>query len=187
MNAEALQRIIDEVHATSAQQWLFRAVALLAALGAVVSTAPVGDGVWIAGAFVVGVLAAASAVRPDTHTALAVVVLVVWNWLASVDDVGTPFLPIAAVCLLVYHSVVALSASLPIGGTLPRPVLARWLRRTVLVGAATVALWATTALLDSRDAPGNGLLTALALAVLTAVAVMIRSRSLDQPASQLDN
>ena len=174
-----VQAIVDEFHRTTAQHWRLRALAVSVALGAVLAAAGATGRLWPAGLVIVGALALASAVRADTNVALLLVVVVVWHWLATIDDPGTPWLPVAALCLLVHHTVTALTASLPAGGEFPREVLVEWAGRTALVGAATVALWALVALLDGRTADGNGALTALALAVAGALAVAIRSRSLD--------
>ncbi len=181
MNPPMLQRWIDEFHATSLQQWALRLVAVVASLGALLAAAGANGRLWPAGLFIVTALAAASAVRPDAHTALIVVVVVAWHWLATVDEVDGPWLPLAAVCLLVHHAVIALSASIPVGGVLPAATIVRWAGRTALIASATVGMWAVVAVLDGRDAPGNGLLTALALAIVSGAAVMIRSRSLDRP------
>ena len=181
MTPPALQRWIDEFHATSLQQWVVRLVAIVAALGAVLAAAGANNRLWPAGLFIVTVLALAAAVRPDTHTALFVVAVVTWHWLATVDEVGGPWLPIAAVCLLVHHAVIALSASIPVGGVLPMTTIGQWAGRTTLAGGATIGVWALVAVLDGRDAPGNALLTGLALAIAAGAALMIRSRSLDQP------
>lgn len=174
-----VQAIVDEFHRTTAQHWRLRAIAVFAAVGAVLAAAGANGRLWPAGLVIVTALALASAVRADTNVALLLVVVVVWHWLATIDDASTAWLPVAAVCLLVHHTVTALTASLPAGGELPRQVLVEWVRRTALVGAATVALWAVVALLDGRAADGNGALTALALAAAGALAVTIRSRSLD--------
>lgn len=180
MNPPVLQQWINEFHATSLQQWAFRLVAVVASLGALLAAAGANGRLWPAGLFIVTVLAVASAVRPDTHMGLVLVVVIVWHWLATVDGVGGPWLPLAAVCLLVHHAVIALSASTPIGGVLPTVIVLRWVGRTALVASATVGMWAVVAVFDSRDTPGNALLTALALTIVTGGAVMIRSRSLDR-------
>jgi hypothetical protein len=180
MNPPMLQQWIDEFHATSLQLWAFRLVAVVAPLAALLAAAGANGRLWPAGLFIVTVLAGASAVRPDTHTGLIVVVVLVWHWLATVDGVGGPWLPLAAVCLLVFHAVIALSASVPIGGVLPMATVVQWIVRTALAASATVGMWALVAVLDGRDAPGNGLLTALALAIVAGAAVTIRSRSLDR-------
>ena len=155
MNPSVLQQWIDEFHATSLQQWAFRLVAVVAPLAALLAAAGANGRLWPAGLFIVTVLAVASAVRPDTHTALSVVVVVLWHWLATVDGVGGPWLPLAAVCLLVHHAVIALSASIPIGGVLPTATVLRWMGRTALVASATVGMWALVAVLDGRDAAGQ--------------------------------
>lgn len=181
MNPTSLQRWIDEFHDTSGQQWLLRAVAVASALGAVVAAAAANERWWPAGLIVVGVLATASAIRPDTHVALVVVVVIVWHWLATVDGVGGPWLLVASLCLLVHHAVIALSASLPTGGDVSSATIAQWLQRIALGGAMATVVWILVVLFDRRDAAGNGLLTGLALAILAAGAVLIRSRSLDRP------
>ena len=180
MNPTSLQRWIDEFHDSSRQQWLLRAIAVAASIGAVVAAAGANERWWPAGLIVVGVLATASAIRPDTHTAVVVVVVIVWHWLATVDGVGGPWLLVASLCLLLYHAVIALSASLPTGGDVSSATIGQWLRRTALGGATATIVWLCVVLFDRRDAAGNGALTALALAILAAGAVLVRSRSLDQ-------
>ncbi len=179
MNPSTLQRWIDELHGTSRQQWLLRLLTVLAPLGALLAiTAEVGTW-WPFGLVVVTVLASASAVRPDSHTALATIATVAAHWLVTIDRIDTPWLPVASVCLLAYHAVNALAATFPTGGEVPMATLAQWLRRTMFGASVTVGMWILVVLLDRREAPGNGLLTALALAILGGSTVMIRSRSID--------
>ena len=128
-------------------------------------------------------LAVASAVRPDTHTALLVPVIVGWLWLVSVDDLDAPWLPVAALCLVAFHAVTALLASLPTGGAFPGSILRREARRLGLVAAATVAMWGVVVVLDQRDAPGNGLLTGLGLVIVAVAAALMRWRSLEGPSA----
>ena len=181
MNSNSLQRWIDEFLETSGQQWLLRVVAVLAPVGAVLAAAAANERWWPFGLFVATVLAIASAIRPDTHTALVVVVAIVWHWSTTVDDLGTPWLPVASVCLLVFHAVTALSATMPIGGELPLATVKRWLRRVAIVAAATVSMWVLVLVLERREAEGNGLLTGAALAIVALGAVFIRSRDVESP------
>ncbi|BAN00950.1 hypothetical protein [Ilumatobacter coccineus] len=181
MNAARLQQWIDEIHATSRQQWLLRLLALAASLGAVLAATGANGRWWPLGLALVAGLAIASAVRPDTHTADVTIAIVVWHWLAVVDDVTTPWLPVASTCLLVYHSVIAVSASVPIGGVLPTATLAAWLRRVGAVSSATVVVWVLVLAFDRRAADGNGLLTALALAIAAAGVAIVRARSIARP------
>lgn len=177
MNSAKLQGWIDELHGTSRQQWWLRLVTVLAPLGALFAvTAEVGTW-WPFGLVVVTVLACASAIQPDSHTALVAIAVCAAHWLITVDRVDTPWLPAASVCLLAYHAVNALAAAFPTGGKVPTPTLVRWLRRTMFGASVTVGMWLLVVLLDRRDAPGNGLLTALALAILAGAMFMIRARS----------
>jgi hypothetical protein len=181
MNDTRMQGWIDELHDTSGQQWLLRTIGVVVALGAMASAgAEVGRSSPF-GLFVVAALAIASAFRPDSHTATAVIAIIAWHWLVVVERIDTVWLPIAACCLLTYHSVIALTATFPVGGVVPTATLLQWLRRTAIASGATVAMWMLVVLLDRREAPGNGLLTALALVIVASGAVAVRSRSLDEP------
>lgn len=181
MNPSLLQQWIDEVLESSLQQWLLRTVALLMPFAALLAAAGANERWWPAGFFIVGILGAAAAMRPDTHAALVVVIAIVWHWLATVDGTGGWWLLGAALCLLVYHGVIAISASLPTGGDLPLSTIGGWLVRTATVGVIATIVWGFVVVLDRRDAPGNGLLTGLALAVIAIAAVLIRNRSVGRP------
>jgi len=172
--------LIDEFLATSAQQWLVRLVAVVTPMGAVLAASAANERWWPVGLFLVAWLGVVSAVRPDTPLALVTIVVVVWHWLVAVDGVSTPWLPIASICLLLFHGVIALLATVPTGGELPVATLGQWARRGALGGCLTVTVWGLVVLLDRREAAGNGLLTAVALAIVAAGAVTIRSRSLDR-------
>ena len=89
MNETRLQGWIDELHETSGQQWGLRLVALMASLGAMASVAAELGRWWPFGLLVVTVLAVASAVRPDAHTAAALICVVAWHWLATVDRIDS--------------------------------------------------------------------------------------------------
>lgn len=181
MNPSILQRWIDEIQETSGQQWLLRLVAVAASMAATLAATGASGNWWPIGLTLVAASAIASAVRPDTHIATFVIVIIVWRWLVAIDDLSTPWLPVAGVCLLVYHSVIAISASVPIGGDLPISTLAQWVWRSALGGGATIGVWGLVVMFDQRDAAGNGLLTGIALAIAAAGAIALRSRSLAAP------
>jgi len=180
MNETRLQEWIDELHETSSQQWGLRLVALMTSLGAMASVAAELGRSWPFGLLVVVVLAVASAIRPDNHTAAALICVIAWHWLATVDRIDTVWLPATTCCLLVYHSVIALTASFPVGGVVPVSTLLIWLRRTGLGACMTLFMWGLVVLLERREAAGSGVLTALALALAAAGAVLVRARSVDQ-------
>lgn len=181
MTPSVLQQWVDELLATSRQQWLLRLVTVAAPLGAMLAVAAEVNAWWPFGLVVVTILAAASAFRPDSHTGIVVIVIVAAHWLATVDRSESPWLPVASVCLLTYHAVTAMTATFPAGGNVPSETIGRWVLRTAVGGGFTVALWALVVFLGRREAPGNGLLTALALAIVAGAAIMIRSRSVEDP------
>lgn len=176
--AGTLQRGVDDLLGVSAQRWLLGAVSVIAAVAAFVAGSIAGDRWWLPGIVIVAVLAVVSAVRPDEHVAVVVVIAVAVNWLVCVDDLDTLWLPVTAVVLCVYHAAIALVALVPTGGTIPIAVLVRWSVRTAMVAAATVAMWMLVVVLDRRDLPGHGALTALALLIVATSAIAIRFRSI---------
>lgn len=181
MNSSTLQQWIDELQETSAQQWAFVVTAVVSATGAVLAATAANEGWWPIGLVLVFGLALASAVRSDNNTALLAIGVIIWHWLATVDDVSTPWLPVAGGCLLLYHSVISLSASVPPGGNVASDLLAQWAARIGLGIVATVAVWLVVTVFDRGDTAGNGLVTGIALAVATAGALMIRTRSINHP------
>lgn len=179
MNAATLQRWIDEVLETSRQQWLLRAVAFVSPIGAVLAATGATGRSWATGLVLVSLLAGAAAIRPDTHISLVGIALIMWHWLATVDRIDTWWLPLAVICLVVHHTVAALTATIPTGGEVPGRVLRCWSGRLLACSALTVVVWVATVGMDRRNAPGNGLLTALALGVVASTALLIRSRSVE--------
>lgn len=177
MSARSLQRHVDSVVEASRQQWFLRLAALTTAIGAMFATTAAA-GRWSAlPLIIVPILAAITAMRPDSHAALVLMVVVMWHWLATVEGIDTPWLPITAACLVGHHSVVALMATVPIGGVLPPGTIVRWLRNTGVAAGGGLVMWALVVVLDRRDAPGNLVLTVLALVVVAAAATAIRSAS----------
>ncbi len=175
--AATLQRAVDEFMEVSRQRWLLGIGAVATATTAFAAASVASGGWWLPGLVAVIALAVVSAVRPDDHTGLVVVGVVIWQWLARIDDVGTPWLPVAACCLLVFHALTALTAVVPTSGTIPGATIRRWTERTAVVAVATVAMWIVVVVLDRRDLPGNGALTGLAVLIVAAAATAIRARS----------
>lgn len=179
MNPDRLQAWIDELQGTSRQQWALRVIVVLTPLGALAAVVAEAGRWWPFGGVVVTAMALASAFRPDSHTALVTVAIVVWHVLVTVERVDTPCIAVVGCCLLLHHSVVALTATFPVGGVVPAATLLGWAQRTGLVGGLTVGMWALVTLMERRDAAGNGLLTGLAVVIVAAIALVVRSRSLD--------
>lgn len=168
MNVDVPARLrrLDRV---SPQRWLLGTTAAAAAMGSSIVTGVSGGGLTPAVLVIVGVLAVLSAVWPHTHTALVLVSVVVLQWLVVTDDPTGPAVVAMALLLLVFHSTVALMANVPTTARLAPDILWCWLRRVVLVAAATVATWGIVLLMDRRAASGSvaatlaGFVTALVL------------------------
>ena len=184
MNVDGLQDLLDRVRVTSWQRWLFIAVAVVSVVGASTLTAAVaGHLTGIVLALVVG-LAAVACARADTHTGLVAGAIVVWQWLATVDDVSSPWTVAVAACLLVFHTLLALMAVTPITAVVSPPILRTWGRRLLIVLTATLAVWMCVLVLDQRQSPGNVLLTFAGFVTLTVLVFLARTAS--EPSDPLD-
>ena len=172
-----LQQWFDRLVLIPAQRWLFVAVSLCCVAGTSTITAMVaGSQPGVAIALMV-TLATTAVIRPDSHGALVVEIAVVWQWLAAVDDVTTPWAIPFAVLLFVFHSAIALMAVTPLTGHIHGGLLLRWLRRGGFVVAATIGAWAIVVIMDQRQAPGNAALTVLGFTTLTVLILLMRERS----------
>jgi hypothetical protein len=181
MNVGELQLLIERLATVSLQRWAFVVSSLVAVVGASTCTASASgqqSGVVLALIVGFGVLAV---IRPDSHTALAVETIVVWQWLATVDDLTTPWAIPMALSLLVFHTLIALMAVTPISAVVDRVVVARWLWRCGAVATATVAMWLVVVLVDGRNADGNAALTAAAFATAAALVVALRANRSSAP------
>jgi len=184
MNVDWLQRLIDRLALVSWQRWALIALAVVAATAASTVTAlAAGRQTDVVLVLVVG-LGVASAVRPDSHTAAVVMAIVVWQWLASIDDAMTPWVIALAALLFVFHAAVALMAVAPVSAEIEWSVLVRWVRRGVVVVGATAAMWALVAVMNERRAAGNVALTVVGLLVLTALVLVMRIAS--RPTNAVD-
>lgn len=184
MNVEGLQDLIDGVRITSWQRWLFIALAIASAVGASTMTAHVAGQVTGVLLALVFALAAVACARADTHTGLVTGAIVVWQWLATVDDVSSPWAVGVAVCLLVFHTLLALMAVTPITAVVAPPVVRCWVRRLLVVAGAALAVWVCVLVLDGRQTPGNVLLTLSGFITLTVLVFLARASS--EPSDQVD-
>jgi hypothetical protein len=175
MNVEWLQALIGRLVLVSWQRWGLIASAVAAATGASTVTALATGRQTGVVLVIVVCLAIASVVRPDSHTAAVVVAIVVWQWLASIDDSTTAWSIALATLLFVFHSTVALMAVTPIGAVIEWSVLMRWSRRGAVVVGATVVMWALVVVMNERRAAGNVALTAVGLLVLTTLVLVMRA------------
>jgi hypothetical protein len=153
-----------------------------AALVASLSAGASGGGQSAMVTLVVVAFALSAAVYPAGHAALAVLVVVTWQWLATADDALSPLAIATATDLFVFHVLIALLASTPVGAALDRAVLVRWAQRTAIVGSASMVMWGAVVLMDQRRAAGSVALTFAGFAVAAAsIVALIAALRRDQP------
>ena len=184
-----LSHMIERLLLVSRQRWVLVAVSLASAVAASwLAAAEEGNQTGVVVVIVVA-MAIAATILPDSHAALFVVAVILWQWLASADDVLTPLAVPLALCLFVFHATIALMAVTPISAHVDRPTLARWMMRSTYVAVATVAMWVIIVVMNERRAPGSATLTALGFVTLTILILALRSstrarrtpESLDSP------
>lgn len=173
-----LQRWIDTASLVSTQRWAFGVVAVVSIVGALVFTSVGTDDRfgWFA-VLTVG-LAIVATVEAGSHTAAVVIGLVVLQWMSATDDVTTVRSLPVALCLLVFHCLLASMAVTPHSATVHPDVLRRWLQRTGAVAIGTGVVWLLVGALERRDAPADPQLTALALVATGAGVVLLLRQSL---------
>lgn len=177
MTVGQLQQWLDRLVLIPAQRWVLMALSLGCVAGASTITAQVaGSQPGVAVALMVA-LAAVAVIRPDSHSALVAEGVVVWQWLAAIDDVTTPWVIPFAMLLFVFHTAVALMAVTPLTGQIHGALLLRWMRRSGPVVAATIGVWAIVVVMDQRRAPGNEALAVLGFTTLTVLILVTRERS----------
>ncbi len=180
---------IEYLMSMSGHRWALAALAVFAALAASSGVGAAAGRQNSAVLVVVFVLGLAAVVRPGTHTAAAAVAIVVWQWLAIIDDRTTPWVIPVASCLLVFHAAIALMAVTPITVEIDRVTVRRWVTRTLLVGLVTVPMWAAANVMESREFPGSAALTMLGFATLRALVLVVRREidRVDDPGNQADS
>jgi hypothetical protein len=174
MNWDRLQRPVLQLPRVPWQRWVLIVLAVIAAaLASTFGALAAGHQAVVLLVLIVA-LAIASVVWPDSHAATAVEAIVVLQWLASTDDTTTAWAIPVALCLFVFHVVIALMALTPISTTIARSILLRWARRCAWIVAATVGMWVVVFAMAERRARGNAALTAVGFVVLAGLVVMTR-------------
>jgi hypothetical protein len=114
--------------------------------------------------------------RPDSDLGLCLVVVIGLYWAITVHDRLSVWVLPAALCLLLVHTSLAASTTSPVD----RPTNAtrdRWSRRTAIVAAITVGVWAATYVFGHVTSPTSVILSALGFVVVCAIALLVRSGS----------
>jgi hypothetical protein len=169
-----LQQGIDRLGLVSWQRWALIATAVLTAVAAsTICAVEAGHQTGVV-VVLVALLALAAASIPDSHTALAVQGLVVWQWLASTDDLTSAWVIALALCLFAFHTLIALMAVTPISAVVDRSILVRWSARSGYVAVATIGMWVLAVVLEERRAPGDASVTFVGLVALILLVVAAR-------------
>ncbi len=182
-----LSHIVERLLLVSLQRWMLVAVALVSAVSASwLAATEEGHQTGIVVVIVVA-LAIGATILPDSHAALFVVAVILWQWLASADDVLTPLAVPMALSLFVFHTTIALMAVTPISAHVDRPSIVRWAVRSSYVAFATATMWVIIVVMNERRAPGSVTLTSVGFVTLTILILVLRSstgtrrESLDSP------
>ncbi|HET6624747.1 MAG TPA: hypothetical protein VFG63_00020 [Nocardioidaceae bacterium] len=162
----AARSFLDGLTGLTGQQALLRVlVAALPGLafgvevqaGAPVQTVPVA---------LVLVLTVISALVPDSHGPLAVVLVLGGYWVISVEESLSWQLLVLTGLLLAFHVVCLLACYGPASVVLDRVLIGLWLRRTALLGAVAVLVWLAARLAGGLDLPASPWLFAAGLLVV---------------------
>ena len=172
------QERLDQLRAVSGQRWVLVLIAVITPVLACLATGVASGSNPTAVSVAVAGLAVCAVLRPDAHTDIFVLIVIVGFWLAQVDDVVTPWAIVVALAMLGHHVVMSMMAAAPNGAVFDPAIVRRWLMRSGLVSIATGGVWATVFALDHRRLAGNAALLLAALVALVLATVGIRARSL---------
>lgn len=173
MRLAALHDWVDRQLAVSAERWWLRTAAFASVIAVAFAVERDIGGVSSWFIVVVGLIGMASVLGPDSQMSSLVILIVVWRWMATVDDpISWPVI-VVAIGLHVYHSTLALLAAVPDSATIPHSVIARWMMRSAYAVGAGAATWLLTIVLDGRSFGGSAFLTAASLAIVAAGGVTL--------------
>ena len=170
------RRVTVLVPRLSVQRGVLATIAIVAAIAASAATglaAGQQSGVVLV---LVVVLALAGVAFPDTFAATAVEIVVVLHWWASTDGATTAWSVATALCLFVFHAVIALMALTSFTATIARSILVRWVRRSVWVVLATIGMWLLVRGMAERQARGSAALTVAGFVTLAGLVLATRNR-----------
>jgi hypothetical protein len=115
--------------------------------------------------------------RPESSVVTVLVAGHILHWIVAVpvpvELSGWLRLLAAALLLLLVHLTASLSASLPPAAPLPAVTVRRWARRSCVVAALSVPVWAVAALAAQQGGLGEVGLTYAAIAAVAVLALAI--------------
>ena len=173
-----LQTLVDTIRPTSSQRWLLVVVAVSAPLVASMLIATGSGGLSTGSVVLVCLLAGlatAAAAYPDAHTGLVIIGIIVWQWIASVDNASNVRSVAVALCLVAMHSALALMAVTPYTAEVERSVLRRSAGRAIDVFVPTILVWLFVVAFDGVNRPGDAFLAFLALSTVVVGVIALRA------------
>lgn len=171
----------------SRSQLVVRGLLAAASLTLLVLTLAASPHPIIVAAIVLVALTVYAAIEPDSVLVTVLLGGHVLHWLSAVpvpdDTAAWVGLLAAAWAGLVLHLTASLAASLPGAVPIPRLSLRRWARRSGIVAAATVPVWAVAMLSAQEAVEGEVSLTYAAIAAVAFLtfSVWLLSRDADRP------
>jgi len=124
-----------------------------------------------------------STAAPDTHLGLLIVLLAGSHWLATVDDVTTPWAMGFATGIALAHTSMAAASVSPPAARWSEAMRRRWARRLLTQIAVIVPTWAVVAILAEIDIGANAVVMAGALLVVAVVGLWARHGALERDPS----
>jgi hypothetical protein len=161
-------------------QLALRGLVVLAMVGALATTrATDGDTLPTLEGAIVG-LALLSAVLPDAHLGLLMLVLAGSHWVAAVDEATTPWAMGFAACIALAHTSMAAATVSPVAARWSRAMRRRWARRLLVQAAVIVPTWAVVAVMAEIDIGASAILMAGALLAVAVVGLWVRHGALER-------
>ena len=164
---------MSRLAALSRQQWLLRALVLLAPACAFAVEVRAGAAVQLWVVVLLTGFTVLSAAMPDSHAPLAVPLLVAGYWAMEVGEQISVSLLAVTVAMVGFHVACLLAAYGPPSVALDSVLLRRWTARAGLGCAAAGGVWLAARVADGRDVPGNGWLMAAALLLVVGWAALL--------------
>lgn len=167
---------LDALSRLGRQQRLLRSLLVLLPAAAFAAEVGAGAAVQLLPILLVTGLAVLSALAPDSHAPLGVVLVVGGYWAIEVDEQLSSWTLLVTVLLVVFHVVCLLASYGPPSVVLSAAMLLLWLRRGLVATGAGVLVWLAGRVLDGVDPGSSGWLLAAALLALVAWIVVLGRR-----------
>lgn len=164
-------RDLRRVFVASTQRWIIAGLAIASATAPSIALSVVDPHPHLWVPIAIAALAAVAAAQPDTHVALLVIAALVAQWLALDDDPTSIWVAVTAVCILVFHTLIAFMAATPPTTTAGTLVTRRWTGRTAVVATAFIALYVFAITAAGWHVTGQVAASAALATVATATAV----------------